>query len=383
MITVRHGSWVFWLLLALIYSWPLHAEAPRGASSPFFFGVALDGYPIGEERLKRLAAHIGMSPQIVVFFLQWPSAGDRDPEGFPLNTLNAIWDTGAIPCLTWEPMYYSGGREVMIPHQDILSGAYDPYVLGFAKQAAVWNRPFMIRFAHEMNLSRYHWGGGPLEYGPESPRIYREMYQHVATLFQKAGARNVVWAFCPNAESVPNTSYDPTAGWNRIENYYPGDAYVDVLGMDGYNWGTTQKKDIHGWESQWREFEAIFRPARETLCGLGPDKPLLVFETATVDQGGDKRVWIKNAFQTAMEWGLTGVAWFQAKKEYDWRITNWERSLCGKPPETAGCSPHGWIRTLKKGRNCLREENRPSRSAPPSTWLPGEGPGRRETRKDN
>ena len=338
----------YWLLpcLSIILFFPslLRAAAPNDVPAPLLFGVALDGYPITKERLKNVADDIGISPGIVVFFLQWPSMDSQDGDPFPGESLEAIWRTGAIPCLTWEPMYYSAGHEFMIPCQAILNGAYDPYLLKFAKQAASWKRPFMIRLAHEMNIERYHWGTKKSEYGPQSPSIYQRMYRYVVDMFQKAGAQNVLWVFCPNSESVPNTSYDPRACWNRIEDYYPGNTYVDVLGIDGYNWGTTQTKAKNGWDSQWKEFAAIFHPAWETLRQLAPHKPIIVFETASVSQGGDKGLWIKNAFETAKAWKMNGIVWFQVKKEYDWRINSGGDTFYRDVLKANACSPHQWIR---------------------------------------
>lgn len=335
------------LFLMLMLAGTAFPGSPETGPTPLFFGVALDGCPIQKERLRSIQDELGVSPQLVVFFLQWPQPDAQAEAPFPRDTLNAIWDTGAIPCLTWEPMYFDQGDEVMVPCQDILSGAYDPYLIWFAEQAAVWNKPLMIRFAHEMNIERYHWGTDKTAYGSNSPAIYRRMFRYVVALFQKAGADNAVWVFCPNSESVPNTSYDPKASWNTIDAYYPGDAFVDVLGMDGYNWGTTQARAKNGWDSHWREFADIFRPAWETLRRLSPDKPIFVFETASVDQGGDKARWIRNAFDTALEWGLTGLVWFQVNKEYDWRINCKGRGVsCIGRGESPACSPHGWIRGL-------------------------------------
>ena len=341
----------YWLLpcLSVILLFPslLRAGSPLSVSGPLFFGVALDGCPITGAQMKAVEEDIGVSPGIVVFFLQWPSETSQGSHYFPGDSLDAIWNTGAIPCLTWEPMVYREGHEVTVPCQAILNGAYDPYLLGFAKQAASWKRPFMIRFAHEMNIERYHWGTKKSGYGPESPHVYRRMFKYVVTLFQKAGAQNVLWVFCPNSESVPNASYDPGASWNRIEDYYPGDKYVDVLGIDGYNWGTTQTKAKNGWDSQWKEFAAIFRPAWEKLRQLAPDKPIFVFETASVDQGGDKGLWIKNAFETARAWKLNGLVWFQVKKEYDWRINSGGGVSYRGILEATACSPHQWIKGLR------------------------------------
>jgi len=299
--------------------------------------VALDGYPLTKARLEAVTGEMGRRPELVVFFLQWPA----DPEAgfFPGGSLDAIRETGAVPCLTWEPMFLEDGEERAVPWRRILGGEYDPYLVSFAEQAGAWERPFIIRLAHEMNLERYHWGTTREAYGPASPAIYRRLFRHVVRVFDEAGADNVLWAFCPNAESVPG---DP---WNRASSYYPGDAYVDILGMDGYNWGCTQTREEHGWDSRWRSFREIFAPLRCELRRLAPNKPLFVFETATVDRGGDRRAWIRDARGTLRAWGVSGVAWFQAEKEQDWRLRPGEAALLApRCPSGAGRPErHEWM----------------------------------------
>lgn len=286
----------------------------------WFWGVALDGYPITAGMLNEVERETGLFPQIVVFFVQWPSS--PKPGGFPKESLEAIWMRGALPCLTWEPMYYKGGEEIMVSYEQILGAEYDPYLTAFAREARSWGKPFLIRFAHEMNIERYHWGTEKGCYGPKSPEIYKGVFQYVVSLFQKVGAHNVLWVFCPNAESVPNTSFDPGASWNRASNYYPGESYVDILGMDGYNWGTTQTVKKNGWKSHWKSFEEIFRPIYRELKALSPQKPIFVFETASANQGGQKSPWIKEAFLKIDEWNIDGLVWFHVKKEVDWRINS-------------------------------------------------------------
>ena len=284
----------------------------------FLFGMALEGGPITSEQLRAEERDTGLPIQLAVFFLQWP----EHPEavGFPRESLENIHRLGALPCITWEPMHYTGDREIMIPAQRILSGGYDLYIRHFAQEAARWSRPLLLRFGHEMNIERYHWGGSREEYGPESPGLYARMFRYVADIFRKEGADNVMFVFCPNAESVPNTSYDSSAGWNQVTAYYPGDSYVDVLGMDGYNWGTSRTVARHDWKSSFLSFERIFGKLYQELRFLSPDKPLLVFETASVPMGGDKSAWIREAVRTALDWRLSGLVWFQADKELDWRI---------------------------------------------------------------
>ncbi|NLT22083.1 MAG: endoglucanase [Syntrophorhabdus sp.] len=292
-------------------------------TGPSLWGFALDGYPITPARIEGLEAATGLHPDMVVFFLQWPPLEDGSSGEFPLESLEAITATGALPCITWEPMFVMAGREIAIPHADVLGGRYDRYIERFAEKARSWRKPLLMRFAHEMNLKRYHWGTTENKYGPESPVIYRKMYRYVVEIFKRSGAGNVLWVFCPNAESVPGTTFDPSASWNVLSAYYPGDDYVDILGVDGYNWGTTRKKEIHGWESGWRSFREIFEAPVAELKGLSPSarqKPLVVFETATVGTGGNKNEWIRDAMSASGRLGIEGIVWFQSDKEVDWRI---------------------------------------------------------------
>ena len=283
-----------------------------------FLGVAVEGDPVTRLKLERIAREFPVSPEIVLFYLQWPSPPQQG--NFPTASMDAVWDAGAIPCLSWEPMYYEGSQECYIDYNLILNGKHDHYLITFAKEAKRWNKPFIIRFAHEMNLARYHWGTTKEQFGQNSPDVYRKMYRYIVNIFRREGATNVLWAFVPNAESVPDVTYDKSAGWNRIENYYPGNDYVDILGIDGYNWGTSKSLARDGWNSRWLTFGEIFATPIRELRKLSTKKPLVVFEMASTSQGGDKDKWFRDAFGTASEWGLAGLIWFQIKKEEDWRI---------------------------------------------------------------
>jgi hypothetical protein len=317
-------------------------------TGPPLWGFALDGYPLSGERLKEVEKETGLPSRIVVFFLQWPSLSGGASSDFPEGTLNAVRDSGAVPCLTWEPMYYENGHERMVPYKNIIEGRYDSYILEFARRARLWEKPFMVRFAHEMNLDRYHWGTDKPSYGPGGPDIYKRMFRHVVGLFRKAGAKNVLWVFCPNAESVPNVSHDATATWNRVANYYPGDEYVDILGMDGYNWGTSRTEEKHGWKSRWQSFEEIFRSIYRELQTLAPHKPVIVFETASVSQGGDRLKWIRDALTTAEKWKLMGVVWFQVNKDDDWRINSDDHRLYIDMIREKVSFRLDWIKDLRK-----------------------------------
>ncbi|HDQ40050.1 MAG TPA: endoglucanase [Desulfonatronum sp.] len=293
-------------------------ESTSGSGPGLFLGAALDGYPITLPRLYEVQDELGIFPSMVVFFLQWPSQPGTGH--FPLETLHAVDTFGALPCVTWEPMYMHGDQENVILAERILGGEYDPYIRDFARSAREYGGPFLMRFAHEMNLSRYHWGTTAERYGPDSPALYREMFQYVVRMFQEEGANNVLFVFCPNAESIPHPIWNEKGEWNTAAAYYPGHDYVDVLGLDGYNWGITQNKEEHGWDSTFRSFEDIMAPMHEELRALAPEKPIVVFETASTELGGDKSVWIRHAVRTMEAWGVAGFVWFEADKEVDWRL---------------------------------------------------------------
>lgn len=335
------------LFISIIIAMFVLAPLKIDAREPLLWGFALDGYPITTDKMKAMESETGLMSDITVFFLQWPFPENIKDAGFPRESLETIWNSGAVPCLTWEPMYYKDNKETMIPYSHILNGSYDSYIIAFANQAKLWGKPFIIRFAHEMNIQRYHWGTEEKDYSSESPLIYRRMFQYIVSVFRKAGAHNVLWAFCPNAESVPNTSYNKNASWNIIKNYYPGDDYIDLFGIDGYNWGTTQKKEKHGWDSHWRSFSEIFQSARNELLSISQKKDIIIFETATVSQGGNKVLWIKEALATSQKWGLTGIVWFQFSKEQDWRLNSSGDSNYLTIIRSARSPSHEWIKNMK------------------------------------
>ncbi len=304
------------LILGLTLSVPW--GAPLAGAQSLRFGLALEGQP---ETPATLGQETGLPVSLVNVFVQWPQYPEQPGQGeFPLQTARAVAAIGATLVLTWEPMYLAEGKEHAIDAADIVAGRYDAYIERFARAAAAWGGDAMLRFAHEMNLERYHWGGQRDAYGPASPARYRLMFRHVVTRVRQAGATKLRFAFCPNVESVPGPGSAPPAAWNTASAWYPGAAVVDVLGMDGYNWGTTRTRAIHGWQSRWQSFAELFQPLRAELQTLAPDKPLYVFETASATQGGDKAGWLREMIATARQWGLAGVIWFQVCKEVDWRL---------------------------------------------------------------
>lgn len=305
------------IALMLFFSMISCQEKQDWSYPSVFWGFAFEGFPITQQMLSLQEQDNMIAPEAILFYLNWPSPLQEQESIVP--SLEAIWSVHAVPCLTWEPMLVGDKREMMIPYEDILEGQYDEYLLFMASEIKRWGKPLIIRLAHEMNISRYHWGTTEEDFGPDSPIIYIRLFQYVVDLFKKEKVSNVFWAFCPNSDSIPNE------GWNSASKYYPGDQYVDILGMDGYNWDINEELAAsrqQSWTSSDRSFEQIFKPLYQELKAIAPQKPIIIFETATVIRSakGSKSLWIKDALKTAKSWNIKGIVWFEVEKEENWEI---------------------------------------------------------------
>jgi len=278
-------------------------------------GVTISGIP-NKERLANIDKEIGFRPIVINFFISWPTYDSNEVFYFPDKAIDAITSYGSIPCISWEPMIIKDRKENMIEYMDILSGKYDEYLYFFAERLKKYDCFVMIRFAHEMNLKRYHWGTNKSKYGQVSQKIYINMFRYIVDFFKKNEVKNVKWVFCPNSESVPQES---VALWNTLEGYFPGENYVDIIGLDGYNWGNIRKKDVHGWNSSWRSFEEIFARPILRLRKIS-DKPFIIFETASTYKGGNKKKWLENMNSALEKYDIKAFCWFQEDKETDWRM---------------------------------------------------------------
>lgn len=285
-------------------------------NNTLFWGFGIEGYPIEKAQLKTLSDESKLKPQLISFYIQWPDSGNKTGE--LKSSLDAIWSIGAVPSITWEPMYFKDSQKKTIPVEDILKGNFDEYIKAFAEEIKLFVNPVIIRFAHEMNLSEYHWGTEEKNYGSSSPAAYIKMFRYVVEAFRANKVKNVLWAFCPNCDSIPN---EP---WNVASAYYPGDAYVDLLGMDGYNW-----------EKPHRSFEETFSRLYYELKKINDSLPIIVFETATPKHTPDRKKWIEDAVLSAKQWKLRGIIWFQVNKENDWRINAEEVALIHEHSEVS------------------------------------------------
>ena len=163
--------------------------------------------------------------------------------------------------------------------RQIADGTHDVYVKRWARDARNYGKPLVIRFMHEMNGDWYPWS--TTSYG-NSPADYSAAWRHVHDLFRAAGATNVRWVFSIDALAAGT----PTSR-RTLDHFYPGDQYVDWVGLSGFNWS----QDDSGGKLA---YDRVFRPAYEIVKGYG--KPIMLTEMGSAAASPETtRRWVRDA----------------------------------------------------------------------------------------
>jgi beta-mannanase len=158
-----------------------------------------------------------------------------------------------------------------------------------------------------MYLSFNHEPENDASYG--TPAEFVAAYRRVVELFRAEGVSNVAFV-C----TLMSSSFED--GGARAAAYYPGDAYVDALGVDAYNWYPGRSG------AAWRSFASIVGPARAFARAHGV--PLVVPEFGVQEDPGSpgrKAAWIGAAAAAIARWpDVKAVLYFDVDKTYPWQI---------------------------------------------------------------
>jgi hypothetical protein len=266
-----------------------------------YLGASVPEGPLNPAGLDDFDLAAGRQVALVNWFLDWTTA-------FPTEGVELTVERGAIPVLSWDPTVSTGAENVTDQPEyrlaNIVNGAFDGYIRTFATEARDSCQVVVLRFASEMNGNWHPWS--ELANGNQSGEFV-QAWRHVHDIFTAVGATNVAWFWGPN---VYYQGAIPLAG------LYPGDAYVDWVGLSGYNWGT-----VNSW-NRWQSFAQIFDRSLADLAQLTA-KPVLIGEIASAEEGGDKAAWITNMFAELLARPqIRGFIWFEYVKETDWRIVS-------------------------------------------------------------
>ena len=272
-----------------------------------YFGAATRDAPYSAKELDQFVVDDGgVHPTMASYFLQW---------NHPFNpaSITSAYDHGTIPVLTWEPwaggvQNPAGGKIILQSNvkqpayklSNIYGGKFDTYINTVAKQIKDAKWPVVLRFGHEMNGSWYPWSE---KVNGNKPGDYVKTWRYVHDLFQKDGATNVIWVWSPNIiRPVPHVHLAPL---------YPGDAYVDWVGLTGY--GVEEKNAA-------TTFDASLKAIRKFT-----QKPMMLMEVgAQLD--GDQISWVKSFFPWLKSHpSVIGFIWMEKSRDTgaraDWRFT--------------------------------------------------------------
>ncbi len=310
-------------LVVILIQTSIRAECQIGA----FFPSTINGQLFSVNDINGYANLTGRKPALVLAFI---TIGDD----FPVFDCNRAYQAGCVPMLSWKLQTGKGTNTL----QDIINGGQDSIIKQFAQQVKAFNRDIILRPAWEMNLKTdfdwtgYNNGSSNTAYGNpalyDGPERYILVFRHIWTIFNQAGVKNVRWVWCPNNESKP------TNAWNAAVNYYPGDQYVDWIGIDGYNFG-----------NPWRSFDATYSNIYMSVTAIS-HRPVMIGEfscssieitndTTNQNMDSQKAVWITDAFLKIKNRYTTIKAffWLNVNKtgvnewERDWRVDSGSLSL--------------------------------------------------------
>jgi mannan endo-1,4-beta-mannosidase len=281
------------------------ANTPAPLSRHVMLGAFAPGMPGDLTSLHAVETAIGHKVKIASSYTGW---------GSPVIDVGVRQEVaqGYIPLIDWNIAITSAQR-----YWAIASGAGDTYLSQVADAAKSLGHTVYLRPWPEMNGDFTPYQPTPSGSKPTggTPAEFIAAWRHLVTLFRLRGATNVKWVFNPTTDTYPATTV--------VSTIWPGSAYVDVLGLDGYNWGNG------GWGA-WRSFHDIYFTQYARLVALDPTAPVWVCEFASkqptekdgspVDPHHSKAQWYRDLFADASFGHISALVMFDIRKERDWRI---------------------------------------------------------------
>lgn len=221
---------------------------------------------------------------IIHFFQPFAVDGGVSQNNYPsVERIDKVLKAGFIPMITLENHFVNLSRSgVKQPNlYNIIEGQCDPFFINWAKQIKNVNGTILLRILHEFNGDWYPWC---ISKNDNKPELLIKAFRHIHNIFVTENVTNVKFIWCPNSMSVPQEE------WNYIMDAYPGDNYVDFVGLDVYNGA--------GESTTWTSFRKVGIENYFTLTHELPNKPLLICETASRERKSNDN----NNVQNKSEW---------------------------------------------------------------------------------
>jgi beta-mannanase len=201
---------------------------------------------------------------------------------------------------SWSPDFRVSSAELLA---GILDGRYDSNITDVCSAASELKSPVSIRWGHEMEDSK-----GYFPWAQWSPKDFIAAYQHFVTECRK---------HLPDGKYV----WSPK-GNNALADFYPGDQYVDVVGLSVFGYQPYDKINFGGE----RTFAQALEPGYRLVEGFG--KPVIVAELGYEGDQDYVTRWAKAIATPQSEFPqLTAVIYFNTRETYPWPLNmgrpNW------------------------------------------------------------
>jgi hypothetical protein len=280
------------------------ANPARGSAGP----VSVGAYAGSDSTsaLTALESTVGAHLAIASSFRGW---GDVFPDTVQRqqastgHTLLVAWDLGATSATRFTTF---------------TNGSHDAYLAQVAAAAHSFGKVFYVRPWAEMNADWVPFQPTATGDRPAGGTYaqFIAAWRHIVSYFRTHGATNVRWVFNPTTDTYAETT--------TVSLIWPGASYVNVLGLDGYNWG-------NGGILTWRTFADVYTTQYRRLTALSSTLPVWVCEFgskeptendgAPIDPVHSKAVWYQQMriwLQSATR--IRALVMFDVRKERDWRI---------------------------------------------------------------
>lgn len=297
------------------------ARGTQASESGTILGVFPGARPWSRSTFEPFEQWLGRKHAVIVLYFDAADVS-RLGERVIRDRLTTVYEAGHVPMVTWQPFLSSSGTPEPTVERRIAAGEHDQLLDRWVQLLDGWlhgggddsgthshERRAYFRPFPEMNGSWLPWSASD---STSTTEDFVAAWTRFHDRFDRAGVTNrqLQWVWNPNATE----SAGPKTEW-----YYPGDEYVDWIGLDGYNFGDSRR-----W-SRWRSPDEVFSPMLDRMRRLA-DKPIAFpeFGTTSLRDGAHaldaKAEWITAAFEFVRREGIEMACWFNIDKETDWAV---------------------------------------------------------------
>ncbi len=278
------------------------AEPPPGT---FYHGVFPGGTngmgsDVTPDQVAVYEHAVGKRPTWVYFCNNW-----YEGRGFPWRTAQWIRAGGSIPYIRLMLLSHNPIRtpDPVFNLDNINRGIFDEDFRRWMRDARRFGSPLIAEYGVEANGFWFPWNGrwnkGSGTY-PEAVAKFPKAYRRIIRIAREEGALNIRWVFHIDPWD------EPVVWWNRFEKYYPGEGWVDWVGVSVY--GRQLPKDKYRPTFRYQMDWAYRRLMAITT------KPVIVCEFGNVVEAGQEE-WVRAALSDLLagRWPkVIGFAWWNA-----------------------------------------------------------------------